>query len=97
MPKKKSAPGAKSRPYELAIIKTSLQSGIFSWPIVMAGNYVNKHGVFLERIFFFFYFTLQSLHSKLTYPKDSRQISDAHILCLQGDAFGICIKYRYAD
>ena len=106
MPKKESAPGAKysryapegrSRPYGLAIIKTSLQPRIFSWPIVMAGNYVNKHGIFLERKkTHFFYFTLQS-HSKLTYPKDSRQISDAHILCLQGDAFGICIKYRYAD
>ena len=42
-------PEGRSRPYELAIIKTSLQPGIFSWPIVMAGNYVNKHGIFLER------------------------------------------------
>ena len=78
MPKKESAPGAKysryapegrSRPYGLAIIKTSLQPGIFSWPIVMAGNYVNKHGVFLERIFFFIslysHFTLNSLTPKI--------------------------------
>ena len=34
---------------------------------------------------------------KLTYPKDSRKISDAHILCLQGDAFRLWIKYRHAD
>ena len=67
--KKESAPGAKysryapegrSRPYELAIIKTSLQPGIFSWPIVMAGNYVNKHGIFLERKKTHFFISLYS-------------------------------------
>ena len=44
-------------------IKTSLQPGIFSWPIVMAGNYVNKHGVFLEikKNIFLFHSTVTSL------------------------------------
>ena len=78
MPKKESAPGAKysryapegrSRPYGLAIIKTSLQPRIFSWPIVMAGNYVNKHGIFLgEKTHFFislYSHTLNSLTPKI--------------------------------